>query len=69
MSENITSTLTVTDMVSIKNIIDVASARGAFRGEELTAVGEVYTKVSKFIDSVAEMVTEASAESDTSTEE
>ena len=67
-NKEFTSNLTVSDLVNIKNIIDVASARGAFRGEELSAVGEVYNKLAKFVDSIAEAV-EESSESDESDEE
>jgi hypothetical protein len=67
-NKEFTSNLTVSDLVNIKNIIDVASARGSFRGEELSAVGEVYNKLAKFIDSITEAL-ENSSESDESDNE
>ena len=41
--------LTVADLASIKNLIDAACARGAFRANEMRAVGEVYDKLSAFL--------------------
>ena len=37
------------DLVYLINIVDVASRRGAFKGEELSAVGAVYDKVVAFL--------------------
>lgn len=44
--------LTVTDLARLKDIIDVASQRGAFKAAEMKAVGEVYEKLVQFLDSV-----------------
>jgi hypothetical protein len=44
--------ITVADLGLIKNIIDLASSRGAFRGNELSQVGEVFDKLSVFLDAV-----------------
>jgi hypothetical protein len=44
--------ITVTDLVTIKNIIDLASARGAFRAGEMKEVGEVYEKLTQFLEAV-----------------
>jgi len=41
--------LTVADLASIKNLIDAACARGAFKAGEMRAVGEVYDKLSAFL--------------------
>jgi hypothetical protein len=41
--------LTVADLASIKNLIDAACARGAFKANEMRAVGEVYDKLSAFL--------------------
>ena len=46
--------ITIADLDTIKNIIDLASTRGAFRGEELTQVGVVYDKLSAFLQAVIE---------------
>lgn len=39
------------DLVYLVNIVDVASRRGAFKAEELSAVGGVYDKVVAFLKS------------------
>jgi hypothetical protein len=44
--------LTITDMVSIKNIIDAACNRGAFKASEMKHVGELYEKLGHFIEAV-----------------
>ena len=42
----------ITDLIVIKNIIDLACSRGAFRAEEMKSIGDVYDKLSNFVDSV-----------------
>ena len=37
----------------MKVIIDIASSRGAFKPNEMTVVGQTYTKLSAFLDQVA----------------
>ena len=44
--------LTVQDLGSIKQIIDVASQRGAFKPNEMMVVGQVYTKLEAFLGAV-----------------
>jgi hypothetical protein len=44
--------ITVADLNLLKNIIDLASTRGAFRAAEMKEVGEVYLKLSVFLDAV-----------------
>ena len=46
--------ITIADLDTIKNIIDLACTRGAFRGAELTQVGVVYDKLSLFLEAVIE---------------
>lgn len=41
--------LTVNDLSAIKTIIDVASQRGAFKPNEMTTVGQTYTKLENFL--------------------
>lgn len=48
--------LTITDMISIKNIIDAACTRGAFKAGEMKNVGELYEKLSRFIETVTAQV-------------
>ena len=45
--------LTVQDLGAIKQIIDIASQRGAFKPNEMMAVGSTYTKLETFLNAVA----------------
>lgn len=45
--------LTISDLSAMKQIIDVASSRGAFKPNEMTIVGQTYTKLSNFLATVA----------------
>ncbi len=45
--------LTVQDLQALRSIIDVASSRGAFKPNEMTAVGTVYTKLDTFLKAVS----------------
>jgi hypothetical protein len=44
--------LSITDLATIKNIIDVAASRGAFKAAEMRSVGEVYDKLTGFLTHV-----------------
>lgn len=44
--------ITIADLDMIKNIIDLASSRGAFRAGEMKQVGEVYDKLTAFLAAV-----------------
>jgi hypothetical protein len=46
--------ITIADLDMIKNIIDLASTRGAFRAAEMKQVGEVYDKLTAFLAAVVE---------------
>jgi len=46
--------LSISDLQALLNVIDVASSRGAFRANELTNVGSVADKLTKFLQHVAE---------------
>lgn len=45
--------LNISDLNALKNIIDVATQRGAFKAAELEAVGKVYNRLSGFLESVS----------------
>jgi hypothetical protein len=45
--------LTISDLSAMKTIIDIASSRGAFKPNEMVAVGQTYNKLSTFLDTVA----------------
>jgi hypothetical protein len=44
--------LTIADLASLKQIIDAACTRGAFRAAEMKSVGDIYDKLSAFLDSI-----------------
>lgn len=43
-------TLTINDLVTLRNIVDLASTRGAFRANELSEVGDVYDRLNQFVE-------------------
>jgi hypothetical protein len=45
--------LSINDLQAMKVIIDIASSRGAFKPNEMVAVGQTYTKLESFLDQVA----------------
>ena len=60
------TSITVSDLNTMKNIIDLAVRRGAYQASEIKQVGEVYEKLSAFLDAV---VAQAQAQqADASTE-
>jgi len=44
--------LTVQDLAALKQIIDVASQRGAFKPNEMMTVGQTYSKLEAFLNAV-----------------
>ena len=50
--ENTNTQITISDLATIKELINLACTRGAFRGEEMTSVGEVYDKLTGFLNTV-----------------
>lgn len=51
-TENTSSQLSLNDIATMKNVINVLSSRGAFKPEEMAVVGQLYIKLTQFIDSV-----------------
>ena len=45
--------LNISDLAALKSIIEVASQRGAFKANELEAVGKTFNKLNSFLESVA----------------
>ena len=43
------NSVTLQDMVTMVNIIDVCSERGAFKGNELSVVGQLREKLAAFV--------------------
>ena len=59
--------LNVNDLNTLKNIIDIASTRGAFRPNEMVVVGQTYNKLTAFLEQVAkqqELAKQQSAEAE-----
>ena len=47
------TSISLNDLQVLSNIVDLATQRGAFRGNELTQVGAVFDKLSGFLQQVA----------------
>jgi hypothetical protein len=45
--------LNINDLQTLKAIIDIASSRGAFKPNEMVAVGQTYAKLESFLEQVA----------------
>ena len=44
--------LTIADLASIRNVLDAACSRGAFNAAEMSQVGEVYNKLTAFLEAI-----------------
>lgn len=44
--------LSIADIAMLKQIVEVASQRGAFKAEEMSSVGTVYDKVTAWLEQV-----------------
>jgi hypothetical protein len=44
--------LTIADLASIHSMLDAACSRGAFKAAEMTQVGQVYDKLTAFLQSI-----------------
>lgn len=45
--------LNISDLVALKSIIEIASQRGAFKANELEAVGKTFNRLNNFLESVS----------------
>jgi|APCry1669193128_1035447.scaffolds.fasta_scaffold109134_2 hypothetical protein len=45
--------ISISDLQNLLIVIDLATTRGAFRGPELSQVGQVFDKLNQFLQSVA----------------
>lgn len=61
-NQSISTELSVTDLVNMKSILEVAVKRGAFNANELSGVGSVYDKLSKFLSMITTKQTSAENE-------
>jgi hypothetical protein len=55
--------ITIADLNLLKNIIDLASTRGAFRAGEMKQIGEVYEKLAAFLEAVVAQAAAQEADS------
>jgi hypothetical protein len=46
------SQLTIADLASIHSMLDAACSRGAFKAAEMAQVGQVYNKLSAFLETL-----------------
>lgn len=53
--------ITISDLDTIKNIIDLACTRGAFRAGEISQVGTAYDKLTAFLDATIALAQENEA--------
>lgn len=51
--------LTVEDLINVLRVINVASERGAFKGNELSSVGFINDKIARFVDAAQKAAKEA----------
>ena len=57
------ASLTLADMASLKNLIEAATERGAFKAAEMSRVGSIYDKLTAFLAATqAQLVTQAEAQ-------
>lgn len=52
--------LTINDLVAMKSIIDIASQRGVFKPNEMSVVGNTYTKLMTFLEAIKQQSEKAS---------
>jgi flagellar hook-associated protein FlgK len=53
--------LTISDLAGMRTLIDVASARGAFRPNEMVSVGTLYDKLNGFLEEIQKQAEAAKA--------
>lgn len=54
-------TITVSDLDVLRNLIDLACTRGAFRASEAKVVGELHDKLTAFLEAVVAQAREQEA--------
>ena len=62
-NENQQATLSITDIANVKQIIEVATNRGAFRADELTQIGTIYDRITSWLVAVTEPTDDEAEES------
>jgi hypothetical protein len=57
------ASLTLADMASLKNLIEAATERGAFKAAEMSSVGSIYDKLTAFLTATqAQLAQQAEAQ-------
>ena len=51
-TQQITAEITVQDLRGLKTCLEIAVQRGAYKADEMTAIGHVYDRLAKFIATV-----------------
>lgn len=62
--EDTSTQISINDLAVLKSLIEISCTRGAFRAEEMRTAGEIYDKLTAFLDAVlsqaqAEMAAQA----------
>jgi uncharacterized protein YdbL (DUF1318 family) len=60
--------LTVVDLDSLKDIINIACQRGAFQANEMKSIGEVYERLDSFLTAIKTQA-QAQAEAQSATQQ
>jgi len=60
-AEGASKELTISDLAGMRTLIDVASARGAFRPNEMVSVGTLYDKLNGFLEEIQKQAEAAKA--------
>ena len=58
------NSITINDLIVIRNALDLASTRGAFRGAELSTVGGLFDKLQAFLADVEAQASAGSEEAE-----
>jgi len=61
-AEQASPDLNINDLNAVKSIIDIATTRGAFKANELEAVGKTYNKLTTFLEHVTKQQQEQQAQ-------
>jgi len=65
VTEEAAPSLSVTDLVLLKNLIDITAQRGAIKPEEMKLVGEVHAKLVAFLTAAGAFATPEEVEANT----
>jgi len=57
--------LTITDLVTLQQTVEIACTRGAFRAEEMKKIGTVYEQLSAFLLALKAQAQQAETQADT----